>query len=129
MKNKGQSSLEFAVLVGFVMVAFALFFLVIRSNLSDKLDERINAEVKEVAWTVKNEVDLASDSMEGYSRNFTLPNQVYGREYDISVNESLVFVQTSDGKHRISLPLQNVSGQIIKFENNIRKENGEVKLN
>lgn len=121
--------MEFSILVGFVMVAFVTFFLVIQLNLKDKLDGQVNERVKEVAWTVKNEIDLASDSMDGYRRNFTLPSLVYGRPYAVWINEGLVFVSTTDGKHRLSLPVRNVSGQLILFENAITKENGEVKLN
>lgn len=130
MKNKkGQTSFEFLILVGFVLLAFAIFFLSIHVNLEDELDSRANEKLKEIAFTVKSEVDLAFESIDGYSRNFTLPNDIYGEDYDIWINQSTVFVERGNGEDIITLPLQEITGQINKFENRIIKEDGEVRLN
>jgi len=78
---------------------------------------------------VKEEVDFATESSEGYARNFSLPQTIYGENYIVNVNESVVSVKTSDGDHQISFALSNVSGVIMKGQNSIAKKNGEVILN
>jgi len=127
--RRGQVAIEFIVLVGFMLVAFTIFFLALQENLSDKFSERQDKKVKEIAVTVKNEIDLAFHSSDGYRREFSLAPDVYGKDYNISVNESVVYVVTVDGKHAISFAVKEVTGNIQKPENVITKENGGVRLN
>lgn len=128
--KKAQTAIEFVILVGFLMMAFTLFFLIIQQNMSDKLNDRQNAQIKEIALTVKNEINLAFQSSDGYRREFELVKNPYGGDYNIEIQENIVLVKSADGAHAISFAVQEVSGQILKDGINvIRKENGEVKLN
>ena len=115
--KRAQSSLEFVMLIGFLMISFVIFFILIESNMSDKLNERSNMKIKEIALTVQSEIDLAHESMDGYRREFTIPYDVYGHEYFITIGENLVFVKSGDGRNQISLPVRAVVGNIIMFEN------------
>lgn len=124
-----QSAMEFMILVGFLLFAFVFFLSMINSNLQDKTNERQNLKIKEIALDVKIEIDLATESSEGYVRNFSIPLDVYGSDYEISLNESIIQIRTSDGDHALSLSVSNVTGQILKGGNMIKKENGTVLLN
>jgi len=128
-KKKAQSAIEFVILVGFVLSMFTIFFLIIQENVSYKISERRDLEIKEIALTVRDEIDLASSSAEGYSRNFSLPEKISGKDYEINVNESAVSAITIDGKHAISYTVQNITGNLKKINNTIKKEDGIVKLN
>jgi len=127
--KQAQSSIEFAILVGFMIVMFTIFFVIIQQNYSSKLSQRQDRLVKEIGESVKSEIDLAFHSIDGYRREFSLPKSVYGTDYDIRVSEGAVFVKTVDNKHAISLSVLGVQGNIIKYDNVIRKENGVVILN
>jgi hypothetical protein len=127
--KKAQSSIEFIILIGFVMTAFAIFFIVINESVRETTEEKMDLEVKEVALTIQNEIDLAYNSIEGYSRNFTLPKVISGKYYSVLIEEDIVFVSTIDEKHFSSFPIKNVTGQVsILFTNTISKSNGEVKI-
>ena len=41
----------------------------------------------------------------------------------------MVYLKTKDEKLAMSLPIAKVTGQIVKGQNTIKKENGEVKIN
>jgi hypothetical protein len=127
--KKAQSAIEFMILVGFLLVAFVIFLSIVSENLRDKANERQNLQIKEIALGVKVEVDLAAESSDGYVRSFSIPIKIYGADYDISVNEGFVSINTGDGGHALSLSLANVTGQVLKGENIIRKEDGVVLLN
>ena len=127
--KKAQVGMEFIILVGFMLVSFTIFFLILQENLSDKFSERQDKKVKVIAITVKNEIDLAFHSTDGYRREFSLAPDVYGKDYDISVNESIVYVVTVDGEHAISFAVKEVVGQIQRYDNVITKQNGKVLLN
>jgi hypothetical protein len=97
--------------------------------MSDKIYEKMDSRVKETALTIQNEISLAVESSDGYSREFRLPSDINGIDYSVSIDEALVYVRTDDGRHAIALPVKNVTGQIIIGGNIIIKENGIVKLN
>lgn len=127
--TKAQSAIEFTILVGFVMVFFAIFFLVIQESLNKKHEEKLLMEMQEVGLTIQNEINLATESMEGYQRVFTLPEKVYGEEYTLLIDEELVFVKTKDNKHQVSYPVQQTQGNITLQQNTIIKQNGIIIIN
>lgn len=129
MKKISQASLEFLILVGFLLMSFVVFFLVIQINLSDKVRERANTEISEIANIVQNEIDLATQSSEGYSREFRLPLAGYLGDYSLNISDGLLFVESEDKEYILTLAVKNVSGQAVKGVNIIKNENGTIKLN
>jgi hypothetical protein len=130
MLNKSQTAMEFLILVGFLLLAFTVFFVFIHSSMSDKLREKRDIAIKEVALTIQNEIDLAFQSREGYQREFAIPPTIQGLEYEINITEQrMVYVRTKNKQFAMALPVQNITGDVIIGTNFIRKENGEVILN
>ena len=125
----GQGAIEFIILVGFIFFIFVAFLFAIRTNIADKTRESVDLEVKEIALIVQDEIVLAAGSSEGYYRNFELPEKVANRHYDVSIVNNLVYVNTTDGRHALSLSVLNVTGQPLKGNNFIRKVNGNIYLN
>ena len=130
MKNKkSQGSLEFIILIGTLMFFFAVFFLGIQEGMSDKLRQKQNIKVKEIALNVQNEINLALEASEGYSRNFSVTQTVLGKSYDLNIIEESIYIRTSDSKIALSLPVANVIGDVQKGNNFIKKEGGIIYLN
>jgi len=127
--TKSQSSAEFVLLVAFVLFGFTLFLLAVQEANSDKIHERKDLFVKEIAFTVQDEINLAFKSIDGYQREFVLPASLNGLDYDIQLVENMVYVKTEDDKHAVALPIKNVTGNIFKGNNLIRKFEGEVRIN
>jgi len=124
-----QSAIEFLILTGFLLFSFTIFFLVIQGNMSDKLKERQALAVKNVAITVQDEINLAFQSSDGYYRQFKIPENINGAGYEINITEGLVYIKTYDGKYTTALPVKNVTGEVNKTDNIIKKEKGVIKLN
>ena len=133
MKNKSekksQSSIEFIILVGFMLFFFTLFFIAIQSNISSTSESREVTMIKEIALTVQNEINLAYKSSDGYSRKFKLPEKIANQDYTLIIEEEDVYIKTADNKIALALPVIPVTGNINKGENQIRKENDTVYLN
>lgn len=129
--SKSQTAIEFVILIAFVLFFFVTFSLVIQGNMSDKLREKKNLAIKEIALTVQDEINLALESTDGYSRQFKIPENLNGQEYEISINEGMVYIITVDKKYAMALPVGNVIvvNPIQKGLNTIKKENGKVYLN
>jgi len=82
-----------------------------------------------VALIVQDEINLALKSSEGYNREFKIPEKIINQDYDINLTGGLVYIITEDEKSAIALSIANVSGQIKKGYNLIKKENGIIYLN
>lgn len=127
--KNGQSAVEFLILVGAVFFFFVVFLYSIQVSMGDKIKEGINLAVKEIAIIVQDEISLAVSSSDGYYRNFEIPNKIGGLEYNASLVSGSVYVRTLDGEYALSLPVLNVTGDVIVGNNVIRRENGIVYLN
>ena len=127
--KKGQSAIEFLILVGAVLFFFLTFLFVIQSNLADKFKENKNTVVHDVALTVQEEINLAAKSSDGYSREFDLPLELLGEDYLINITAQLVYVRTASGGSAIALPVTNSTGQPVKGTNLITRINGSIYLN
>lgn len=127
--RKAQSSIEFIILVGVMTLFFLVFTLVLQSNLHDSQSQQRDGLLTEIALTVQSEISLASSSIDGYSRNFTIPQSVFGVSYDINITDGSVYLITSDNLHALSFPVENVTGNVIRGENVIQRSSGVVYLN
>jgi hypothetical protein len=128
-KNKGQSAAEFMLLVGAVLFFFIIFLVVVQENSAEKNKERLDFIMKELAFSVRDEINLASSSREGYLRKFKVPEKISYKDYEINLTEDLVYLRTLDGKNAIALPVENVTGDFVKGDNFIWKKEGIVYLN
>jgi len=126
---KSQTAIEFLILVGVVLLFFTSFFLILGENIEDKASQNINKNVNEIALLVQEEIGFASDSVEGYYREFKVPQDINGLDYEISLVGNKVYIKSVNEKYSIALPVQNVSGEIEKGINVIQKNGGVVLLN
>ena len=129
LNKKAQGAAEFIILIGFILFFFIAFFIVIQENIGDKTKERQNILLGEVVRMVQDEINLASESSEGYSRDFEVPSKINNQDYEINITGGKVYAVISGGKNAIALPVAEVNGEISKGINSIKKEDGEVRLN
>lgn len=133
MVKKAQSSIEFLLLIGAVLFFFVVLITALQFNIGQKTRERQGLIARDIAQTVKSEIDLASSSTDGYLREFQIPLQVLNLNYNINIypgSESyVVYLNSTEGRIGLTIPVQNVTGNINKGYNNITKEDGVVYLN
>ncbi len=127
--DKAQSSVEFFILIAAAVFFFLSFSLLIQSNVVSKNVEAINLQVKEVALSVQDEINLALEASDGYRRDFSVPERISNKEYQITITDGLVYLKTDDQKFAIALPAGEVIGNVLKGKNFILKSGGYVYLN
>lgn len=128
MSKRGQTAVELVIIFGFVLFFFITFFTIIQLNIGKKNLEKERIIAQNIALDVQNEINLASESSEGYYRNFTVPTNILGKVYDIRIIEDRIYLNMSD-RVGVSYSIVNVSGEINRGSNIIRKEGGIVYLN
>lgn len=129
INHKAQVGMEFLIIVGAVVFFVSVFLLGIQNSQQQKTYSHQVIQLKEIALTVQNEINLASSSSEGYYREFKIPQTAGSQEYEITLDQGIVYINTTNGKHALALPTKEVVGNINKTDNIIRKVNGEILLN
>jgi hypothetical protein len=107
----------------------ALVFVVSSGGqLKDLNSERTFTLLKDTGFKVQNEITIAARASEGYERNFELQQKLDNViDYNISLNNNLITISTNDDSYWIFVP--NITGQIQKGFNTIKKQGGSVLLN
>jgi uncharacterized protein (UPF0333 family) len=127
--KRAQIAMEFMIIMGAVLFFVTVFFSVVQDNTANKMYQRENTIVKEIAITIQNEIDLATRSIDGYSRNFKIPRKAGNLDYEVNVTSGAIYIKTLNGKHAMAFPVAVVTGNINITDNTIKKINGEVFLN
>lgn len=126
---KGQSAVEFIILIGALVFLITSFFVIINLNIVEKQKEQRTALLNDLALTIQNEIQLANTAQEGYRRTFVLPKDLVGKNYSITLLDGLVYIKTIDEKEALSLPILNISGSLNPGTNLLRKDQGLVYAN
>ncbi|MFH1500836.1 MAG: hypothetical protein ABIE22_02720 [archaeon] len=124
---RGQTSIEFMIIVGAVLFFFAMLFILIQENLSDETRDQERIIMTDIALSLKDEVSLATESTDGYYREFYIVQNIKGKEYQLNITDGSVYIRTNTNS--MSIAVQNVVGDAKKGVNVIRKQDGVVYLN
>jgi uncharacterized protein (UPF0333 family) len=127
--KKAQSSVEFLILAGFVLLFIIIFLSALNKNLSESFIQRRENILNNLIVSVQDEINLASKSSEGYSREFYLIKTIDNLDYNISIIEGTLYIITEDKKHSSAVLVTSVIGQPKRETNLIRKQDGNVYLN
>ena len=128
--KRGQSALEFAILIGAVLFFVAGFIFAVQNNISDRNRERRQILIEEIASLIQDEINLASVSSDGYYREFTLPGKVLGLDYIATLDSRTVYVHTVNELYTTVLPIQSVVGDIeVGGVNMVSKVEDNICLN
>ena len=128
-KCRAQIAIEFMVITGAVIFFVAIFLLAVQQNQQEKINQHQNIQLKEIALTVQNEINLALESIDGYSREFEIPEVAGNQEYEITIDTGIVYIKTTDNRHALTLPVPEITGNINKTHNKIERISGVIYLN
>ncbi|MCX6710330.1 MAG: hypothetical protein NTV63_05275 [Candidatus Woesearchaeota archaeon] len=125
--SRAQLTMEFIIFIAFGFVIMLGFLGIISDRQSILQDRRQLLLIKDIAYRIQSEIDVASIVEDGYSRNFTLPQTIEGLPYTaIIVNDTLAVFSS---KFDYTLFFSEVKGSLNPIYNNIRKEEGVICLN
>ena len=138
--KKAQSSIEVALLIGFMFLTFNIFLLVIAQRMVDVQNQKDRQLIDDIGSVIEGEIELAAGVEDGYSRTFEIPRTLKGINYSVRlINSStmgtnyseivLKYIDFTKTHYTVKKLPKNVEGSIHKGENNITKENGTICLN
>jgi hypothetical protein len=127
--KKGQSSFEFVMLMTFVMLMFAITFVVIQDKGFFIRSAQTENQARAVSNLINTEVELAYKVYEGYEKEFWIPEYINGEDYSIEFIEGAELkISYKDNVFLsfLSLNRTNVSGTIEKGYNIIKKNSSGI---
>jgi uncharacterized protein (UPF0333 family) len=135
--KKAQTSMEFVILTGFMLLAFLIFYVVIQSKLVEANQNSIDVAAKQVEIIVVNELKVAESVTDGYYREFELPQRINGINYSVAIvpgpssgpRDIPEIVITYNGRERVYFISQVYISELSKIGkglNNISKINGVI---
>lgn len=124
MEKRGQIAVEFLITVGILLFFLVLFLIALEISSNEKNYEKESILVNEIGLSIKNEIDLAYESSNGYYREFNIPNTIFNKEYILNYSGNRIYLRT--GKIGASFLVLNYTGNISKGTNVIEKKGGEV---
>ena len=118
MKGKGQLSIEYTFLmaIGFVMLIIALIY--VGERMTDMSQEAHKEMVIDVASAIQSEMSFAGRATPGYKRQFFVPIELNGIEYNITQLGRDLIISTDRFEYGVSIPY--VEGNVSKGFNTIR---------
>lgn len=131
--KKAQTSMEFVILTGFMLLAFLTFYIVIQSRLVETNRDGADKAAKQAELLIVNELRVAESVTNGYYREFELPQKINDMNYNISMMSGVAgtpeIVIKYNGKELVYfVPQSYISGlsSVSKGKNNISKNDGVI---
>jgi len=114
----------------FMMLVFTITFVVVQKKTITVTNEITDKQTTEVSNIIKNEVDMASVALDGYKKQFWIPDYINGEEYDINLTDQSELTIKYKDKIHVAFLSANVSGSISpnKGYHIIRKDNKQLRI-
>lgn len=128
---KAQSSIEFLSMISMIALIFAILSGVVVSKQAEVNQYQNTQTAEQIAEKASFEVEMALVQGPGYSRNFTLPEQVGGNYYRLQLEEGNVLMEWEDQNAIASSryygdPIELQSSQTNRYK--AVNEEGEVDI-
>ncbi|MFW6378540.1 MAG: hypothetical protein ACOCZV_00810 [Nanoarchaeota archaeon] len=115
MKSKGQGSLEFVILVTFMLVVFFIFFTIIQDKMAFVSNQQDIESLKQINSVVLSEISIARSVDSDYYHNFSLPRNL-GTEFSIGLYDSKELVSSFRDKEYVNFLPVNVTGEFNIYQ-------------
>ncbi len=122
--RRGQVATEFLLVMGFVGFVLFAYLLIALTLQQDAIADEQQVAAERLAAQIRQELVTASVVMDGYRREFSIPEAVRNRPVEVLARPAAVIVRVGDQQFFMRTPAYNGSPQT--GVNVLRKEDGEV---
>ena len=116
--------MEFVSMIGIAMLVFFGYMFLFSELFNDNIDEKKHSLATDLAFSLQNEFIMASEVNLGYRREFTVPENLDGYDYDLANTKNVLIVNYTQ-----PLVIPETVGNITKGINVIENLNGTLCLN
>lgn len=128
MKQKSQAATEFLILFMIMMGVFSATVFMSMQRSQDLADTKIGLESMSILNDVSNKINIAFLEGDGFMINLTLPQQIFGKDYTISMQSNYMILEISNTTYFKSLMTDNITGTLQTGTNLIENKKGVVMI-
>lgn len=99
--RKGQSALEFVIIIGFALLLISALIVVFQNRIRDMQEDRDVTRINQMYNLILSEIDFAQQARPFYNRSFYLPNEIGGQTYSLHINDKVDIVLTYNGVNNV----------------------------
>lgn len=124
-----QTGIELLMFFSIAMLIFSSVYTLVSEKTIRAYDSKSGSEAIELSEKIASEINTAVSEGDGYSKNITLPDNVFGSAYSVEVDEGSVFVKLQK-KNAVSRTItKNVTGTFVFGNNQLRNKGGVILVN
>ena len=126
--QKSQSSIEFIILVAFMLFIVVTFFAFTSNKIAETSNDATLQTAEEIANIAYKEIAFAKTVSDGYSRTFSMPALINNRPYQIAIIDNREIVVNFSGIEIVKFLPDNVTGNLTFGNHRITKKKGFVNV-
>jgi hypothetical protein len=123
LERKGQVSVEFMFIFILFMAVLALAVVFVMQSSQGIYLSSMEMGSEEMLSKVKGGLDSAFLEGDGFSTNLTLPSQIMGADYSISISSGFALIDINNQTYSKILLARNITGSLRKGENMLKNVN------
>ena len=122
-QHKSQSSMEFVILITFLLLFFIITVVFIQARISEANEVKDRNHVNQLKNVIFNEIKIAKAMPYNYTKEFYLPIYIEGSDYTINVTDGIELVINYKDKEYVYFFSQdfNDTSTLNRGNNNISK--------
>ena len=126
--RKAQISVEFMMLFVFFIGILAVAMVYAMQNLQAVSSSRMGLEAGKVLSLAKSKLDTAFLEGDGFSTNFTLPQQIMSQDYSVNISSGFLLIEVANATYSNPLITKDIEGAPRKGDNALRNVNGRLMI-
>ncbi len=128
MRRCAQSGLELMAYISFSLLIFSAFYLGILKKDINVINRQEEFRAAEISERIAFELSLAKSSGDGYSRNISLYEDIYGQNYSIRIGKGMVLIDVKNKTYSSHTISSNISGSILPGCNSLSNVKNNVSI-
>lgn len=128
MKRRAQAGVELLMYVSFSMLLFSGFYFGVLKKDINAANSQEALAAGDLSERIALEIRLAKSTGDGYTRNFTLKNDVQGTAYSVRLASDMVLLDVGDRTYAAYAAASNISGSILPGCNTISNVRSNVSV-
>ena len=127
--QKAQASMELLAFFSMALLIFSIAYMFVFEKTQNAYDLKARADALDIGNHVSSEIDTALAEGDGYSKTISLPSNILGVLYTVSVDRNYVFVSWRGKNAASRTTADSVIGNFIFGNNKISNRGGVIFVN
>ncbi len=124
--HKSQTSMEMLSFFLIALLMFSITYTLVFDKTQDAYDSKTRKIALEAAEKIASEINTAVSEGDGYLKNITLPENIFGANYNVSIDRGNVIITWREKNAAARTTVNNITGHFSSGNNLIANKGGII---